>query len=470
MMSLFLLIPGKIKIPISNKMKVNSMKAFAIIMAILSISAYSQHEARTYRKVEIKEFDGKVLSVNPFDPQQPFWAHRVSQEMSEWKRIEEPHFEGPIPFVLPPLAGSGEPFYPHNHQPSITWCENGDLLAIWYSTITEGGTELTVLASRLRANHDRWDPSSEFFKADNRNMHGSSIFNDRKGGLFHFNGICPQGFTNKNLALVLRKSHDNGVSWTPPRLVSNEYKNTHQPVSGGFMTSKGVLVQVCDVTKLKKSDQSAIHISSDGGKSWVDPGESKEPLECEDENLCGNYIAGIHAGVVELEDGSLMALSRRHDIEGRMPMSISDDMGKTWEYEASIFPAIGGGQRLVLMRLREGPILLISFTDKRSPEVRKGISFHDQNGKIFTGYGIFAALSFDEGKTWPTRKLITPGKGQFDGGAWTGKFTATPYRAEHGGYLAATQSPDGMIHLISSRLYYRFNLAWLKEPNYVPVE
>ena len=155
---------------------------------------------------------------------------------------------------------------------------------------------MTVLASRLRANHDRWDPSSEFFKADNRNMHGSSIFNDRKGGLFHFNGICPQGFTNKNLALVLRKSHDNGVSWTPPRLVSNEYKNTHQPVSGGFMTSKGVLVQVCDVTKLKKSDQSAIHISSDGGKSWVDPGESKEPLECEDENLCGNYIAGIHAG------------------------------------------------------------------------------------------------------------------------------------------------------------------------------
>ena len=31
------------------------------------------------------------------------------------------------------------------------------------------------------------------------------------------------------------------------------------------------------------------------------------------------------------------------------------------------------------------------------------------------------------------------------------------------GYLAITQTPDGVIHLISSRLHYRFNLAWLKE-------
>lgn len=450
-------------------------------LLFLSFFAFSQTENRenhnqnvqTYRKVQVREMDGKVLGVDPVDPMQPYWAHKVSQDTWEWKEVKEPHFEGPIPFVHPPLANSEEPFYHHNHQPSITWCDNGDLLTVWFSTISEQGTEMTVLASRLRAGNDYWDPSSEFFKAENRNMSGSSIFNTGKGEIFHFNGMGAQGITkkvSKDLALVYRVSYNNGVSWSSPWMVSDQYKNTHQPVSGGFMTSKGVLVQVCDVTKLKKSDQSAIHISSDGGESWIDPGEYNEPLECEDESLCGNYIAGIHAGVVELEDGRLIALSRRHDIEGRMPMSISDDMGKTWRYEPSIFPPIGGGQRLVLMRLREGPILLISFTDKRSPEVRKGMTFTDQNGDEFTGYGIFAALSFDEGKTWPTRKLITPGKGTYGGGAWTGEFTATPYRAEHGGYLAATQSPDRMIHLISSRLYYQFNLAWLNEPNYIPTE
>ena len=35
--------------------------------------------------------------------------------------------------------------------------------------------------------------------------------------------------------------------------------------------------------------------------------------------------------------------------------------------------------------------------------------------------------------------------------------------AETAGYLAATQTPDGIIHLISSRLHYRFNLAWLRQ-------
>jgi sulfatase modifying factor 1 len=37
----------------------------------------------------------------------------------------------------------------------------------------------------------------------------------------------------------------------------------------------------------------------------------------------------------------------------------------------------------------------------------------------------------------------------------------TPTQAENEGYLAATQTPDGVIHLISSRLPYRFNLASL---------
>jgi hypothetical protein len=35
--------------------------------------------------------------------------------------------------------------------------------------------------------------------------------------------------------------------------------------------------------------------------------------------------------------------------------------------------------------------------------------------------------------------------------------------AEPKGYLAATQTPDNVIHLISSNLYYRFNIAWLQQ-------
>jgi hypothetical protein len=72
------------------------------------------------------------------------------------------------------------------------------------------------------------------------------------------------------------------------------------------------------------------------------------------------------------------------------------------------------------MRLNEGPLLLVSF----------------DRGEIF------AALSLDEGASWPVRKPLDDGRR---------------------GYLAAVQTPDNLIHLITSRLYYRFNLAWLTE-------
>jgi hypothetical protein len=51
-----------------------------------------------------------------------------------------------------------------------------------------------------------------------------------------------------------------------------------------------------------------------------------------------------------------------------------------------------------------------------------------------------------------------------NGATWTGEFIMDETHAEPGGYLAATQTPDGVIHLISSAQHYRFNLAWLTEP------
>ena len=50
-----------------------------------------------------------------------------------------------------------------------------------------------------------------------------------------------------------------------------------------------------------------------------------------------------------------------------------------------------------------------------------------------------------------------------DGGAGTGVFETDADRAEPRGYLTMTQSPDGIIHLLSSKNHYRFNLKWLEQ-------
>ena len=90
----------------------------------------------------------------------------------------------------------------------------------------------------------------------------------------------------------------------------------------------------------------------------------------------------------------------------------------------------------------------------------------DAAGQKRTVYGLLASVSMDDGKTWAMQRPITASGAprQLDGGAWTAKFTMDDEHAEPRGYLAATQTPDGVIHLISSALHYEFNLAWLKSP------
>ena len=138
------------------------------------------------------------------------------------------------------------------------------------------------------------------------------------------------------------------------------------------------------------SGGTAVLISRDAGKTWTDPGEGKPQPNFAD-GAAGAWIAGIHAGFVQLTNGNLMAFGRGNAINGKMPMSISKDLGKTWKYSASPFPPITGGQRLVVLRLAEGPILFCSFG--------RNVSVTDASGKQRKFSGLFAALTTDEGKT-----------------------------------------------------------------------
>lgn len=424
-----------------------------------------KHALTGFRVVEAPLPDKSAYRTAPVVPA----LHRtaVRQEKYRWKAAgDTPVFRPPMPYVVAPACSSPTPFFRHNHQPAITWCDNGDLLAIWFSADEENGRGMVVLASRLRAGGEQWDEASLFFKVPDRNMTGSALLNDSEGTLYHFNGVEAAGDW-QNLMLVMRTSRDNGQTWSRAQLIAPEHAKRHQAIAGTIRTRQGWLIQPCDAGP-GSHDGTAIQCSRDGGKTWHDPWDGA-PLPDFRPAGKGSTIAGIHAGLVELNDGRLMALGRGNslrDAEGRlrMPMSLSDDGGKTWTYEASELPPIDGGQRLVLRRLNEGPLLLVSFTDHplRTPEKERGLLFPDRAGNSYRGYGMYAALSYDEGKTWPVKKLLTDGVYRFlNGGAWTQFFEMDATHAEPRGYLAATQTPDNWIHLVSSRLYYRFNLAWL---------
>lgn len=415
-----------------------------------------------FRVVQVELPSAKPLP----SPLPPFNMQKVQQTTYKWVKQEKPVFMEPVNYIHKPLAEPQVPFYTHNHCPAVTFCTNGDLLAIWFSTDDEAGREMTILASRLRAGQKEWDKPSLFFKVPDRNMTGSSLFTDKTGNMYYMNGVETAG-SWQNLAMVLRTSKDNGATWSASEMAVPEHAMRNQVIASMFQSREGWLIQVGDATPGGEGG-TAIHISKDKGKTWYNPYTNSTVPDYK-EGKSGGLIAGIHAGVVQLKNGDLMAFGRGNNIEGkngsgpRMPMSISKDMGKSWTYSASEFPPIAGGQRLVLRRLNEGPILLVSFTN-HPEDKKKGILFKDERNNEFTGYGMFAAISYDEGKTWPMKKLLTNGEMKYMyGGAWTGFFEMNSTSAEPRGYLAATQTPDNMIHLLSSSIYYRFNLGWIEK-------
>ncbi|MFH1743391.1 MAG: SUMF1/EgtB/PvdO family nonheme iron enzyme [bacterium] len=350
-----------------------------------------------------------------------------------------PYFKGPRKYVKIPAGSDGPMFSHHNHDPALVECPNGDLLAIWYTCIRERGRELGALASRLRYGAEEWEEAAPFWDVPDRNDHAPALWFDGDRTLYHFEGLSAAA-TWGNLATILRTSTDSGATWSQPRIIIPDHGTRHMPIESVFRTRGGTIVLPCDAVSVGAGG-TAIHLSCDNGETWHD---------------AGGTIAGIHAGVVELSDGRLLALGRGDNIDDKMPMSISSDMGKTWTYKASPFQPIGSGQRLALIRLKGGPLFLASFANNP-------VTITDASGGQRSITGLYAALSFDDGETWTIHRPISddgPGRAveTMDGTPFTMGFST----AEPRGYLSVCQTPDGVIHLISSRQHYAFNQAWLE--------
>ena len=386
--------------------------------------------------------------------------------------MTRPFFAGPSRYVNIPLGSEGPLFSAHNHDAAITVFPSGDVFILDYTCDTEFGHELAVAATRLPAGAAAFTPAVLFWQCADANNHAPGLFVDKQGTIFHFNGIRAMPGS------VVRTSIDNGISWSRARPLNDDL----QPNESNIQTYDGRIFVTCDS---KYDNAGTVTLSSDNGKTWIKlSDETKKPTY--KPGGTGPCIAGIHVGLIERKDGSLWALGRVDKQEAaapfdyKLPTSISTDGGKTWAYSASDFPDITSGQRLTLKRLKEGPLLLCTFTDDlahREPDgkvtrgktqgERKGMLFPQADGNTKTGYGMVAALSFDDGLTWPVRRLVTPvspgGQPLNAQGTDGGKIVLDATHAELNGYLASCQGLDGRIHLISSRNYYVFNLAWLTE-------
>ncbi len=398
-----------------------------------------------FRVVLGKLPDTTPLPILPKPLYQQNVRQKVPSDVTKGPDPAKPYFHGPRNYVKIDKDAIGPLFSRHNHDPAIVECPNGDLITIWYTCVTERGRELALAASRLRYGTEKWQPASPFWDAADRNDHAPAMWYDGNRTIYHFVGLSTAA-TWGPLAMVMRTSIDNGATWSRARLIMPEHQMRNQVTEPVFRTREGYIILACDATP-RGSGGTAIHISKDNGLTWTDP---------------GGTIAGIHAGVAQLDDGRLIALGRGDNIragdEQRMPMSISVDMGKTWTYRPSQFPPIGGGQRLVLLKLRQGPLFFGSFANGKPP-----VMVIDTSGKKQEVRGLFGAVSYDGGLTWPHIRLITDDGPDRECKTTDGRsFTMGLSTAEPKGYLSVCQARNGVIHLISSWNHYEFNLKWLQ--------
>ncbi len=286
------------------------------------------------------------------------------------------------------------------HNSAVQVLDNGDLVAAYYNTPKdENDPDQTILTMRLRYGSDVWDmpePWPAFADA----AEAAPVFWNENGKLWLFFG-APRLIGGPPFQFM--QSIDNGANWSEvqmPRFNGPVGDFTPQPINSIVRTKDGIIHLPVDA----KGSTSVLFSSSDDGNTWSDP---------------VGRTGGRHTTVVLASDGStLIGMGGKNsEIDGHMPVSISHDGGRTWQKSASQFLPLGSGQRPSLIRLHSGKLFFVS-----DYEVHKAKPDHRA--------GAFVALSADDGKTWVQREL--PGVSTV-------------------GYVTATQGPDNVIHIVTSK-------------------
>jgi sulfatase modifying factor 1 len=413
---------------------------------------------------------GKTMILSWFSTVTVSACHSLALSVARFRR-------GGSPYPLNCLPVSRHEFH------MILWQETGREPVYAYSTM-----DVSTMSSGGGFGGS-WKNASLFWKAADRGQQTQAFHTSQDGRLSWYACVAPAaGYIS---ASIYRRDMNSVTGkWGAATIVTTTADSAHAPKQGSNMTVERVplhanghipferivelppLAQAANASTTttttlampatymgvsdrcvgcaKKSASSIVLVSTDKGHSWAPAGPAA-------------FMSGI-SQFVALKNGSLLALGRGGSNVPTpdcpwLTRSVSHDRGKHWQYGwyAGLWP-LGTSHRMVFFRLHEGPLLLISFTG--------GSNVTTISGKTRRISGLYAALSTDEGNSFQIKKPLVDERAlpsrlpTEDNASWT----MTNSTAEPKGYTTARQTPDGMIHVASSRLSYHFNLAWLDTP------
>ncbi|GGH09094.1 SUMF1/EgtB/PvdO family nonheme iron enzyme [Silvibacterium dinghuense] len=314
------------------------------------------------------------------------------------------------------------------HNSAIQVLPNGDLLAAFYNSPDhEDDPDQTIMTMRRRAGANEWDMPEPWPIFADAGLAGPVIWNDpahqqQAGGKVWFFW----GFARLIGAppFAWATSDDNGATWSAahfPAFPQPIGRYVSQPINSIVRGPDGAIYMPTDSTGRDSDGNgsiSAVWRTDDEGKSWADT---------------GGRTAGRHTTIVFAENGDLLGFGGKNsNIDGRMPLATSKDDGKTWVKSKLPFDPLLSGERPSVIRLKSGRLF---FVADRNPNHQKHV--HKD--------GAYVALSDDDGKTWAVKSL--------------------PENILTVGYTTATQGPDGMIHIVTTKNTVNYeielNEAWV---------
>ena len=311
------------------------------------------------------------------------------------------------------------------HNSAIQVLANGDVVAAYYNAPrNEDDPDQTVMVMRRRAGAEDWDmpePWPDFADA----ACAAPVFWNDHGHLWLFFGF-PRLIGAPPFAFTT--SDDNGTSWAPiefPHFTAPIGRYVSQPINSIVRAKNGTIYIPTDSTGRDDDGNgsiSAVWATRDNGRTWYDT---------------GGRTAGRHTTIVMAQNGDIFGFGGKNsNIDGRMPLATSSDGGRTWTKSKTIFDPLSSGERPSVIRLVSGRLFFVA-------------DFNPHNEKRLHRDGAYVALSGDDGKTWKQKRL--------------------PGDILTVGYVTATQGPDGVIHIATSKNTVNYeielNEAWVFAPD-----
>lgn len=258
----------------------------------------------------------------------------------------------------------------------MTELPGGDLLAAWYSGTREGHPDVAIICARRLRQNGIWTRPEVLVDTNGKSDGNPLLFTDAQGRVWLFYVTIQQHGWSTALP-YFRCSEDGGNTWSDPCAFCDEPGTMFRcrPIRLG---DGRLVLPAYD----EKTWQGLCFLSDDEGNSW----RPAEPISAP--------TGSIQPAVVELSDGSLLALLRTGGSGGYIWQSRSFDRGETWT-PCDATQLFNPNSGIDMIRCTGGELVL-AFNHSRSERTPLGV-----------------ALSEDEGYSWPLRRMVESAPGEY---------------------------------------------------------